>query len=155
MSKENLDKKVVVLSNEMQYEAFNQKGFNIDEFQVFCDNPRFYSYLQNKKIDYYALEEFNIPESKRKAINAWGCDKAAHWIRISKDRKHFRDFDFASSVFLRFGYILIQMLKNICYAREIIDQYHPSSVIVFSFSKIPVYPGFSGNIFLNNFLFLD
>ena len=152
MSKENLDKKVVVLSNEMQYEAFNQKGFNIDEFQVFCDNPRFYGYLQNKKIDYYALEEFNIPESKRKAINAWSCNKAAHWIRMGKDRKHFKDFDFASSIFLRFGYILVQILKNFCYTREIINLYHPSSVIVFSFIKTPVYPNFSGNIFLNKFL---
>tara|TARA_B100000315_G_scaffold242700_1_gene265181 strand:+ start:96 stop:2030 length:1935 start_codon:yes stop_codon:yes gene_type:complete len=152
MNKDNLNTKVVVLSNETQYEALVRNGYDPETIKVMCDNPRFYSYLQNKKIDYYALEEFNIPESKRKAINAWGCDKAAHWIRIGKDRKHFRDFDFASSIFLRFGYILIQMLKNICYAREIIDRYHPSSVIVFSFSKIPVYPVFSGNIFLNNFL---
>jgi hypothetical protein len=144
--------KIVVLSSEKQYSALIEAGINMRGLTVICDNPRLRGFLKNNNIDSFLLDEFLIPEEQRKNINAWGCDKAAEWIRVSREERFFKEFDFASSVFLRFGYILVQMLKNFYYAGHIIDKYKPDAVIVFDFLGRPTYPSFSGNIFLNDFL---
>ncbi|MBU0571425.1 MAG: hypothetical protein KKC50_05230 [Candidatus Omnitrophica bacterium] len=143
---------LVIISDMNQYSTLLCKGVDLSRTQIVCDNPRFAGFLDGRHDNVYLLDEFMIPEDKRKEINAWGCDAAAKWIRVAKEEGCFSDTDLPSCVFLRLGYILVQMRKNKAYVDHIMDKFSPESVVVFKFERYPQYPTFSGNIFINEFL---
>ncbi len=144
-------RKIVVISTPTQYRKFLEVRPDAEEFLVFCDNERCYGFLSEKKIPYKALEEGLLKE-RWNEINAWGCTKAAGWIRECQKDGLFPKYGLPSMIYLYFSLILILVLKNYLYARHLLEKYLPAEVFLFESSEIGNYPAFSGNAFLNIFL---
>lgn len=141
---------IVVLSNESQFRKFSQ-FFNVDDFTVYCDNARFYPFLAKKQVAYQTIDEFTI-ENQWDTLNAWGCSKAAQWIRFCTKKSIFPDIDIPSAIFMYFSKMLIQMLKNYIFAKHIIEKCSPRRAVIFTGLSKRIYPDFSGNSYLNYFL---
>src|SRR5438309_1451920 len=107
---------LVVLSNREQYEKFIERGFRPGDFTVFCDNERFYDFLDQKGVVYQKLEEGEI-RAFWSAINRWGFGKASGWIGLARKHGFFKDIDYASVIYAFFSISLGLMLKNYHFAR--------------------------------------
>ncbi|MBI2095262.1 MAG: hypothetical protein HYT89_03750 [Candidatus Omnitrophica bacterium] len=142
--------KFVVLSNGSQYKKFVEAGLRPGDFKVFCDNPRFYSFLDGRGIPFEALDEYLL-KTRWSEINAWGCAAVNNWMKACRDARIFSDVDYASVTRLFFSYILIPAVKNREYAGLLLKR-RPDRVLIFQSLNPRKYPYFSGNFFLNYFL---
>ncbi len=143
--------KAVVLSNEAQYQIFLENSSDLNDFVIFCDNERFYDFLNERGLKYEILDEFLIKD-KWEEINNWGCGRASGWIRQCKERGFFKAFDLYSAIYLYFSVDLILALKNYYYADHLLKKTDLSELVVFE-SKVPwTYPNLPGNYVLNYWL---
>ncbi|OGX12170.1 MAG: hypothetical protein A2351_05640 [Omnitrophica bacterium RIFOXYB12_FULL_50_7] len=141
----------VVLSNQEQLELFRNAKLTASSVKIYCDDEHFFAELQRKRIKYHPLNEFRL-QPQWNDINAWGCQTACRWITASKEGGFFKTIDFASVFYLFFSHLLVQGLKNLHYARRIVENPDVRRVAVFDTVAPNVFPEFSGNGFLNYFL---
>ncbi len=136
----------VVLSHRSQYEAWAGSFPEKKGWRIYCDNPRSFSYLDQKELGYERLEEYGL-EERWKEINAWGCAQAAAW----RTRKGEKGPDLGPVFYLWWSHLLVQGIKNYFYAKSILEG-RPSQVVIFRSLIQRRYPSFSGNAYLNYFL---
>lgn len=55
-------KTIVVLSNKHQYERCLTAGLTKENTRVFCDNPRFYSFLHHSGIPFEPIDEYLLAD---------------------------------------------------------------------------------------------
>lgn len=144
-------RRLVVLSNKTQHEAFFRSHPGAADTRIVCDNAKFYDFLKAGGVAFEALDEFSLKD-RWAEINAWACGRAAGWGEAAKQAGFWKEVNFSSVIYMHFSYILAQMLKNYCYANFLLRQFVPSVVTVFESSTKRSYPFFSGNFFLNHFL---
>ena len=141
---------LVVFSTEDQYRRFVESGRNPQDFTVFCDNERFYDFLENKRIGYLKIEEYSIRESWQE-INQWSCARAASWSKICREGGIVDGVDYFSANYLHLCMALISIVKNLHFARWVFRNYEFDEIVVFE-EPMADYPALSGNAFLNLFL---
>ena len=143
--------KFLILSSLNQYQNLIQKGINLKEYQIYCDNSSLNDFLDQKRISYRRLDEFLIKDHWN-AINRWGCKIPLQWMKMCREAGFFHGFDFPASICLFFSFLLTQGLKNFHYALKIMNDHPWKEGIVFDSVSLPSFPAFSGNIYLNYFL---
>ncbi len=143
--------KIAVLSNEAQYKAFLSQGLRPQDFLIYSDNEKFHYFLRSKGLDFAPLDELFIRDQWSE-IHAWACARAAGWITLGRDENRPPSYDFLSVIHLPFSLILTLMLKNYTYAYYLMEQHAPEEVVIFESTAAYIYPDFSGNDFLNQFL---
>lgn len=141
----------VTLSNRAQFAAFQKADLDASSVRIYCDDEHFFAELKRKSVGCQLLSEFQLTPLW-KDINAWGCQTACRWISSSKNGGFFKTIDFASVFYLFFSHLLVQGLKNLHFARAVVESPDVQSVVVFESSVRKAFPEFSGNVFLNYFL---
>ncbi len=145
-------KMVVVLSNKHQYERCLAAGITKENTRVFCDNPRFYSFLHHRGIPFEPIDEYLLAD-RWDEINAWGRSQMSIWLSTAEKEGHFEDLLLPYIMHHHFSRMLIHMVKNYYFAQSVLEQCQPQSpIIVFQDVYSRLYPDFSGNHFLNFFL---
>ncbi|MBI3251915.1 MAG: hypothetical protein HYZ52_01155 [Candidatus Omnitrophica bacterium] len=141
----------VVLSNWSQYQKFLEARHRPGDFEVFCDNPRFYDTLAAQGVPYRVLDEIQMKESWAE-INAWGCAQVSRWMKACQAERIFSQVDLASVVRHFFAMTLIPAVKNYRFAQTILSWPGFDRVLVFEPMNKRKFPFFSGNAYLNYFL---
>ena len=146
--------KLVVLSTPLQYDRFLQEGFDLKEFDVWCDDERYYDFFENEKVPFRKLEEDLIAEHWER-INTWSCETAAKWVTFCRNNEIFNEIDWAMVICIIHGYLLAPILKFYHLSKFLIEQGKYHHVILFSEHGKKDYPQFLGNDYLNYFLELQ
>lgn len=142
--------KLVVLSTPLHYDRFLQEGFDLNEFEIWCDDERYYRFLAEKNVRFSKLEEDLIGEHWQK-INTWSCETAAKWIAFCRDHNVFSEIDWATIICVFHGYLLAPILKFYHLSKFLLQKGRYDSVILFSGHDKRNFPQFLGNSYLNYF----
>src|SRR4051812_4528295 len=108
----------VILSNQVQYERFVRETPDWESYKIYCDNPGFYKYLEQKQNVFERLDEFAIKNSWSE-INAAGCTMTSRWMAIARESRIFDDLDIPSALYLFVSYLLIHGLENYFFAKSV------------------------------------
>ena len=150
-----MTKKLAVFSTPLHYARFVQEGFNLNEFEIWCDDERYYQFLEGKKVQFNKLEEDLIGEHWEK-INTWACETAAKWIMFCRKQELFAEIDWAMIICMFHGYLLAPILKFYHLSKFLLLQRGPyREVVIFYGQSKKNYPHFLGNSYLNYFLELQ
>ena len=143
--------KLVVLSTPLHYERFLQEGLNLNEFEVWCDDERYYEFLEGKKVRFNRLEEDLIGEHWEN-INTWSCESAAKWIAFCRRNEIFGEIDWSMIICMFHGYLLSPILKFYHLSKFLLQRGSYCEVVIFYGHSKKNYPHFLGNSYLNYFL---
>jgi hypothetical protein len=143
--------KLIVLSNKAQYNTVVQSGSPPKDYQVICDNPKFFDFLRKKDVSFEELNIFAI-QNRWREINKWSCDRASMWLTQCQESKSFTFMDCASHMHHNFSYILVQTLRQYFSAKHLIEHYKPTQVAIFTEVPRSSFPDVSSSLMLNAFL---
>lgn len=147
--------KLAILSTPLQYDRFLQEGFDLKEFEVWCDDERYYDFFESKKVPFRKLEEDLIAEDWEK-INTWSCETANRWIAFCWEHEIFSEIDWATVICIVHGYRLAPILKSYHLSKFLLKRGAKyDRAVLFSGQGVQEYPHFSGNACLNDFLELE
>jgi len=142
---------LALISNQEQYQALFGGGFSgAEDLTILCDNPAFYDFLKDEKVDFIPLGEEHLRESW-KSINSWACEKALFWGRFAGEGS-FHGVALDKALYVFFSYYLVAFLKNYLLAEYVFREFSPDGIVVFDGVFCPDFPRFNGNYFLNLFL---
>lgn len=138
----------------MQYDRFLQEGFDLNDFEVWCDDERYYNFFKKKKVSFNELEE-NLVAEHWEEINTWACETASKWIAFCRDHEIFPEIDWATVICIIHGYRLAPILKFYHLSKFLLQREKYDRVVLFSGHGGKDFPHFHGNAYLNYFLELE
>ena len=142
---------IIILSDKIQLGIFNRLEQRA-QITVFSDNEAFFPLLEEQGISFNRIDEFLLRDQWA-TINAWGCGKAAAWIKACEHLTPPGQLDVLPGFFLNLSNILISAVQNFKYAEHLLRTIQPTQVFVFEDPKTNgEFPFLTGNQLLNYFL---
>lgn len=139
--------KVIVLSNEEQFNAASGVVLKDPEVRILCDNRDFDTFLKEKGIEFTAIGDIDIKPSW-KDIDAWSCEKSL--LSDKELRRFYVDkVDIGNILYPWFSYYLDGFLRSYLLAKFIVEKYGLSEIMVFENIYSREIPLSNTNYFLN------